>query len=159
MGRVIIPVVNPKNIIMSAELINSKAFQLAALRSESLRIKGLIVLIGALCIYALARSLGVGSARLLIANIVLVVFAIGYELLMLRYVERKRREEGEIPQTVWLLNVLIETQIPTIALVMMIRNQGSRLFRSLSPRLFSFIFCTSFCRRSVSVRHSRFFLR
>ena len=108
---------------MDSDRIQSKAFQQAALSSEELRIKGLLVVLGVLFVYGLVRTLGIGSVRLFVANILLVLLAIGYEVFMLRYLKKAQTEGREVPSWVWIGNVLIETQIPTLALVVLIRNQ------------------------------------
>ena len=115
---------------MSTE-IESKAFQQAALRSELLRIKGLLVLLGILLIYSLARTVSIGSARLFAAQLILIALTIGYELYMLRFIKRAVAEEREVAPWVWFVNLVIETQIPTLALIIMIRNQVFAPFQIL----------------------------
>ena len=116
---------------MASDAIQSKAFQQAALRSEDLRIKGLLVLLGILFVYGVVRSLGLGSVRLLVANVLIVLLAIGYEVFMLRYLRRAQTEGRDVPSFVWIVNVLVETQIPTLALVVLIRNQAMPPFQVL----------------------------
>src|SRR5215217_1997076 len=107
---------------MAVEAHESKAFQRAALRSEALRIKGLLILIGVLFVYAVFRTIALGNLRLVVANVLLISLAVGYEVFMLRYVTRAQADDRDVPQSIWYLNVLIETQIPTLALVILIRN-------------------------------------
>lgn len=116
---------------MASDAIQSKAFQQAALRSEELRIKGLLVLLGILFVYGVVRTIGLGSLRLLVANVLIVLLAIGYEVFMLRYLRRAQTEGRDVPSFVWIVNVLIETQIPTLVLVVLIRNQVMPPFQVL----------------------------
>lgn len=116
---------------MAVDPIQSKAFQQAALHSEELRIKGVLVLLGILFVYGVVRTLGLGSMRLLIANAILVLLAIGYEVFMLRYLRKAQAEKREVASWVWIVNVIVETQIPTVALVVLIRNQVMPPFQVL----------------------------
>ena len=116
---------------MASDQIHSKAFQQAALGSEELRIKGLLVVLGVLFVYGAVRTLGLGSVRLFVANVLLVLLAIGYEVFMLRYLKKAQTQGREVASWVWIGNVLIETQIPTLALVVLIRNQVMPPFQVL----------------------------
>ena len=108
---------------MSPGHIESEAFRRAALRSEAYRIEGLLCLLGALMLYVLARGLAAGQMRLLLAEALLVSLAVAYEALMLFVVRRALRRGEDAPRGVWALNVLVETQLPTLALFLLIRSQ------------------------------------
>lgn len=112
-------------------MIESKAFQRAALKSESHRITGLLGLLGALLLYTIARGLAVGQLRLLLAGTLLLALAIAYEVSMLFVVGGALRRDGDVPRVVWVLNVFIETQIPTLALFLLIRSQMMNPFQVL----------------------------
>jgi serine phosphatase RsbU (regulator of sigma subunit) len=108
---------------MSVEHIESKAFQRAALTSESYRIVGLLGVLGALTLYTLVRGLVAGQLRLLLAQTVLLALAIVYEAFMLFVVKGALRRESDVPSSIWALNVFIETQIPTLALFLLIKSE------------------------------------
>ena len=108
---------------MSEKPIESEAFRQAALKSESYRIIGLIVLLGAMVIFIIARGLSLGLWRLLAAEMLLLVLAVGYEAFMLTTVRKALGEKRDVPPATWLLNVFVETQIPTLMLFVLIRNQ------------------------------------
>lgn len=116
---------------VSVKNIESRAFQRAALKSESRRITGLLVLLGALLLYTIVRGLAVGQLRLLLAGTLLLALAIAYEAFMLFVVKGALLREKDVPQAVWMLNVLIETQIPTLALFLLIRSQLMNPFQVL----------------------------
>jgi serine phosphatase RsbU (regulator of sigma subunit) len=105
---------------MSAEKIQSKAFEHAALKSEAYRITGLLVLLGAITIYTTARGLGTRLFGLLFAELLLLGVAIAYEAVMLTLVKRALAGQRSVPSAVWGLNILIETQIPTAMLFVLI---------------------------------------
>jgi len=96
-----------------------------------LRIKGLLILIGVLFVYAVFRTIALGNLRLVVANVLLISLAVGYEVFMLRYVTRAQANDRDVPQSIWYLNVLVETQIPTLALVILIRNHALPPFQVL----------------------------
>jgi serine phosphatase RsbU (regulator of sigma subunit) len=104
------------------EQLESRAFQRAALKSESYRILGLLGLLGALMLYAIARGLAALQFRLLLAETLLLTLAICYEALMLRVVKGALQRERDVTRVIWVLNVLLETQIPTIALFLLIKS-------------------------------------
>ncbi len=108
---------------MNKEQIKSEAFRQASLKSESYRIIGIIVLLSALVLYTVARGLALGHWRLLAAETLLLLLAIAYEAYVLSGVRQALREKRDVPPATWLLNVFVETQIPTLALFVLIRNQ------------------------------------
>jgi serine phosphatase RsbU (regulator of sigma subunit) len=105
---------------MSTGQIESWAFQRAALESESRRILGLLCLLGALALYTVARGLAAGEFRLLLAQTLLLALALAYEGCVLAVVRWALRTGRDVPQAVWVLNVFVETQIPTAALFLLI---------------------------------------
>jgi serine phosphatase RsbU (regulator of sigma subunit) len=126
---------------MSVEHIESNAFQRATLKSESYRIPGLLVLLGALLLYTIARGLIAGQARLLLAQTLLLALAITYEALMFRAVRGALRGGRDVSRARWTLNVLIETQLPTIALWLLVNNQVMGLQQVLvAPAMLLYFF-------------------
>lgn len=122
---------------MCAEKIESKAFKRAALNSQSARIIGLLCLLGAMMPYAIARGLAAGEFQLMLAQTLALVLAIAYEVLILDMVKQALRQEREIAQVMWILNALIETQLPTIALFLLMEGQSMSAYRMLvAPAMF-----------------------
>src|SRR5215208_4786557 len=107
---------------MSMEKIKSKAFHREALNSESFRIVGLLCLLGALALYTIINGLASGEFRLLLAQNLVLALAIAYEAITLIVVKRALREEGDVPSFLWMPDVFIETQLPTIALFLLMRT-------------------------------------
>ncbi|MFL6255979.1 MAG: hypothetical protein ACJ74T_13285, partial [Pyrinomonadaceae bacterium] len=103
--------------------IESWAFQRAALESESRRILGLLCLLGALALYAVARGFAAGEFRLLLAQTLLLALALAYEGFMLAVVRRALRSLRDVSPSVWTLNVFVETQIPTAALFLLLDSR------------------------------------
>lgn len=108
---------------MSTGQIESWAFQHAALESESRRILGLLCLLGALALYTVARGLAAGEFRLLLAQTLLLALALAYEGFMLAVVRGALRSVREVRSAVWVLNVFVETQIPTAALFLLLDSR------------------------------------
>jgi len=108
---------------MGAEAVKSKAFQRAALKSESYRVIGILILLGVMLLFVVARALLSGQ-YLLVAiqgSILLVVAA--HEGTLLRAIKRALRGESEVSPNKWVLNVFIESQIPTIALFVLLATK------------------------------------
>ena len=107
---------------MSDITMKAGAFRRAALDSESYRITGLLCVLGAMLLYAVARGVAAGQSRLFLAQTLLVALAIAYEACVLVAVKRALRRGGDVPPALRALNVFIETQTPTLALFILIRS-------------------------------------
>jgi serine phosphatase RsbU (regulator of sigma subunit) len=105
---------------MSEAALKSKAFQRAALTSESYRTSGLLCLLGALVIFITVRGLATADFPLVILQFVFLVLVIAHEVIMLRAINRALRDGSEIASDKWVLNVLLESQIPTVALLFLL---------------------------------------
>ncbi len=108
---------------MSKQQIESEAFRQATLKSESYRIMGLIALLIALAIYVIVRGFALGLWRVMAAETLLLALSIAYEVYLLLVVKWAISQNKDVPSGTWLINVLVETQIPTLALFILIRNQ------------------------------------
>jgi len=80
-------------------------------------------LLAALLLWTVLRSLAIGHVRLLVAQLLLTVVAMGYEVFMLRAVRRALATGGRISITVSVINAFVEAQIPTLTMVILIRNE------------------------------------
>jgi serine phosphatase RsbU (regulator of sigma subunit) len=107
---------------MSASNLESKAFYRATLDSEWYRISGLLGLLGALLVYTIARAIAFGESRLLLAQILVLTMAIAHEAIMLWAIRRALRHDRDILPVAWMLNVFVETQLPTVALFLLLAN-------------------------------------
>jgi serine phosphatase RsbU (regulator of sigma subunit) len=107
---------------MTVQKIESKAFQRAELKSESHRIVGMLVLLGVLMLYVILRGAATGELRLLFAQVAVLVIAAAYEAGMLAIVKNALKNDREVNVAVVIFNVLIETQLPTVAIVLLIRS-------------------------------------
>ena len=105
---------------MSQEELKSKAFERAALKSESFRVIGMLGLLFSLLLFAIVRGVATGHPLLLLAQFVVLALVIVHEVVMLRNIKAALREETEVLPELWMLNVLIESQIPTIGLCLLI---------------------------------------
>jgi serine phosphatase RsbU (regulator of sigma subunit) len=108
---------------MSKDAIKSKAFRRAALTSESYRVVGLLCLLGVLMLFVIARGLATGERLLLAAQFIALALVIAHEVVMLRAVKLALRSEREVPPAKWVFNVLVESQVPTIALFLLMASQ------------------------------------
>ena len=101
---------------MSDDVLKSEAFQRAALTSESYRSTGLLCLLGAVAIFLILRGVATGDFPLVVLQSVFLAFVIAHEVMMLRAITKALRDGSEIAPDKWVSNVLLESQIPTVAL-------------------------------------------
>jgi serine phosphatase RsbU (regulator of sigma subunit) len=127
---------------MSVKRIESRAFQLAALKSESYRILGLLGLLGALLLYSIFRGLAGLQIRLLLAETLLLGLAIGYKVFKLFDIKKALRRGEAAPQaTRAVVGILIETQIPTITLFLLIKSGLMSPYQALvAPAMLLYFF-------------------
>ena len=124
---------------MSEKGIQSKAFQRAALSSESNRIHWLVYILVALMLGVAVRNLFIGQFRLLYAQTLVIAVAIAFEVLVLAIVTKARRLERDVPAVVWLVNVMIEAGLPTIGLFILIESEVTDPYQALvAPALLAY---------------------
>ncbi len=114
---------------MAAPVIESSAFELAELRSERTRVIGLLWAFAALAAVSVARLIfapAFGSDAIVAPTFLLLGAAAAYEFGVLRMVNRRLAEGRTLRPAVWFLSTIIETQIPTLAIIIL---AGSGFFR------------------------------
>lgn len=125
-------------------LVASRAFQREALRSERVRIMGILSVLGAVFLFSTGRVLLVGDPgqiRLLLAFAVVLAALAGYEALMLLAVGRSIRHDRVLPAWSWTLNVMVETSLPTISLLILTESDEWGPYRALvAPAVLAYFF-------------------
>ena len=116
---------------MSDNALRSPAFQRAALQSESYRTIGLLCLLGCLTVFVVARGVITRELTIVILQFAFLILVVAHEVLMLRAIKRALRAGGEVGRDKWLLNVLLESQIPTVALFLLIGGPWLRPYQAL----------------------------
>jgi serine phosphatase RsbU (regulator of sigma subunit) len=116
---------------MNTHSIQSEAFRRASLKSESYRILGLLCVLCALIVFAIARDVVAGEFRLLVTQTLFFSFAVAGEALVLAIVKRAVRLGRDVHSAVWVLNVLMESLFPTLGLLLLIESQYLDPYRSL----------------------------
>ena len=116
---------------MTEDVLKSDAFNRAELTSESYRSTGLLCLLGALAVYVIVR--GIARAEFLVVAIQFAFLAlvITHELFMLRAIRRALRDGSEIHPDKWVLNVFLESQIPTVAILLLLETPWLRPYQAL----------------------------
>jgi serine phosphatase RsbU (regulator of sigma subunit) len=108
---------------MSLDILESKAFYRATLESEWYRIAGLLCLLGLMMVYIIARTVAFGEPRLLLAQMLVLAVAMVHEAIMLMAIRRALNRDRDISPAAWMLNVLVESQLPTVALFLLLASQ------------------------------------
>jgi serine phosphatase RsbU (regulator of sigma subunit) len=107
---------------MSNNAIKSEAFQRAALKSEAYRVTGLLILLSALLAFAIVRGLSTEQYLLLALQTLVLAVIIVHEGIMLFSVLRTLRDGTLVQPSRWVFNVVIESQIPTIGLFLLLAS-------------------------------------
>lgn len=116
---------------MSKDVINSEAFRRATLTSESHRTTGLLCLLGTLAIFVVVRGSATGDIPVVVFHSAFLVFVIGHELVRLRAIRRGLRDGSERVLDKWLLNVFLESQIPTVAILVLLAGPWFSPYQAL----------------------------
>jgi serine phosphatase RsbU (regulator of sigma subunit) len=110
----------PKN---EDDVLRSKAFERASLKSESYRIVALLCVLAALLIFIVIRGVTTQNYLLFAGQAVVLVLVIAHESVMLRAVRSALRDDVGVLPELWVFNILIESQLPTVALLVLLLAQ------------------------------------
>ena len=103
--------------------LQSRAFERASLKSESYRVIALLCVLGALAFFVVIRGLVTQNYLLLLGQTIVLAFVIAHESVMLRAIRVALRDDTHVAPGLWLFNVLIESQLPTVALFVLLLAQ------------------------------------
>jgi serine phosphatase RsbU (regulator of sigma subunit) len=102
------------------DFLRSRAFERASLKSESYRIVALLFVLGAFLVFVIVRGVATQNYLLLAAQAIVLALALTHEIVMLRAVKRAIRDDTGLLPELWVFNVLIESQLPTVALLVLL---------------------------------------
>jgi serine phosphatase RsbU (regulator of sigma subunit) len=105
------------------DLLQSRAFERASLKSESYRIVALLCVLGALLLFVVLRGVATQNYLLFAAQAGVLVLVIAHEAVMLRAVRSALRDDARVLPELWVFNILIESQLPTVALLVLLLAQ------------------------------------
>jgi serine phosphatase RsbU (regulator of sigma subunit) len=103
--------------------MQSRAFERASLKSESYRVIALLCVLGGLGLWVVVRGLVTQNYLLLTGQIIILAFVISHESVMLHHIKSALRDDEAVVPELWVFNVLIESQLPTLALFMLLLAQ------------------------------------
>jgi serine phosphatase RsbU (regulator of sigma subunit) len=101
----------------------SKAFERASLKSESYRVIALLCVLVAIIIFVIARGIATQNYLLMVVQTVVLGFVVAHEGVMLHAIRTAIRDDTDVMPELWVFNVLIESQIPTVALFVLLLTQ------------------------------------
>jgi hypothetical protein len=119
---------------MSTVEIRSEAFAQAALKSERVRVIGLMAALAALLAVAVLRTFffgAPGEQQLLVSIMTLTAVMGGYEGLMLRFINQSVAAGRQVSTRVWYANIFVETLFPTAALITLVEGESMRPYQAL----------------------------
>lgn len=105
---------------MSADALQSRAFERASLKSESQRVVALLCILAALLIFVIVRGVATQSYLLLAVQAVLLLLIIAHETVMSRAIRAALRDDDAVRPELWVFNVFVESQLPTLALFVLL---------------------------------------
>src|SRR4030095_11618298 len=105
---------------MSEETLRSQVFQRATLQSESYRTAGMLCFLAALGVFVIARAITTQNRLIVALQIAFLALVIIHEFFMLRSIRKALRDEKEMRTDKWMLNVFLESQIPTVAVFLLL---------------------------------------
>jgi len=105
------------------QILKSRAFERASLKSESYRVVALLCVVVALAIFAILRGLATQNYLLLIGQISVLALVIAHETVMLYAIRSALRDDEAVTPELWVFNVLIESQLPTVALFVLLLSE------------------------------------
>lgn len=127
---------NPEPVKIESP-IESRSFKRAALSSEAYRIFWLFWILGALIVFVSARDIAAGQFRLLFAQLLGLLLVSAYETFALVKVKQALRAERELSPAIWVMNVLVEAALPTLALFTLIQSRFLEPYQGLvAPAVF-----------------------
>ncbi|HKP82490.1 MAG TPA: PP2C family protein-serine/threonine phosphatase [Pyrinomonadaceae bacterium] len=103
--------------------MQSRAFERASLKSESYRVIALLCVLGALALWVVIRGLVTQNYLLLLGQIIILAFVISHESVMLHHIKTALRDDETVVPELWVFNVFIESQLPTVALFVLLLAQ------------------------------------
>ena len=104
-----------------------RSFQQAELQSERTRVKALLAVFGGLLALILVRgivSLTQGQRGESWPFIVALIIVTAYELVWLRMITRALNSGGKVSDLKWRISVLVESLLPTVALVLQVHSSA-----------------------------------
>ena len=113
----------------------SQAFFAAELRSERIRIFGVLVFLGIVVAALTARVFLLHTSVLNIhagLNVTLAAALGLYEYAMLRLVNRSLREHNSFPRTLWISSTILETSVPAIGVAWLTTPSFESVYRPLA---------------------------
>lgn len=102
------------------DLLRSRAFERASLKSESYRIAALLCVLGALLLFVIIRVAATQNYLLFAGQAAVIALVVAHEIVMLRAVRSAIRDDTGVLPELWVFNVLIESQLPTVALLVLL---------------------------------------
>lgn len=116
---------------MGSDALQSKAFERASLKSESYRVIVLLVVLAALTVFVIARGIATSSYFLLFAELAVLALVIAHESVMLHAIRSAIRDDAAVVAELWIFNVLIESQLPTVTLFILLLSQAMSPYQVL----------------------------
>ena len=104
----------------NAFALQSRAFERASLKSESYRVFALLCVLVAITVFAIVRGVATQNYLLLISQLIILAFVIAHESVMLHAIKTALRDDETVVPELWVFNVFIESQLPTVALFVLL---------------------------------------
>ena len=111
--------------------MQSGAFERASLKSESYRVYALLFVLGVITVFVVVRGVATQNYLLLIGQIIVLALVIAHESVMLHAIKTALRDDVTVMPELWAFNVLIESQLPTVALFVLLLTEWTTPYQVL----------------------------
>src|SRR3569832_403302 len=117
--------------ILMDDAMRSRAFERASLKSEKYRVVALLCVLAGILVFVVIRGVATRNYLLLRGQAVVLGVAIAHEAVMWRAIKGALADDEDLLPELWLFNFLIESQLPTAALFVLLLAQWMTPFQVL----------------------------
>src|SRR3569832_171001 len=113
------------------DALQSRAFERASLKSEKYRVVALLCVLAGILVFVVIRGVATQNYLLLLAQVIVLGLAITHEAVMWRTIRGALADDETLLPELWVFNFLIESQLPTVALFILLFAQWMTPFQVL----------------------------
>ena len=113
------------------DALQSRAFERASLKSEKYRVVALLCVLAGILVFVVIRGVVTQNYSLLLGQAVVLALAIAHEAVMWRAIRGALADDEGLFPELWIFNLVIESQFPTVALFVLLLAQWMTPFQVL----------------------------
>jgi serine phosphatase RsbU (regulator of sigma subunit) len=114
-----------------SDALQSRAFERASLKSESFRVVALLCVLAGVLVLVGIRGVATQNYSLLLGQVLVLALAITHEVVIWRAIRGALADDLDLIPELWIINLLIESQLPSVALFVLLLAQWMTPFQVL----------------------------